>query len=81
MVRGKNNNTWQSWKKIPAVNVSTFVNVGTVTFTHGLGTDNVIVQVYDSNGDLFFPSAINSLNGVVVVQFETSRSGRVVVTG
>jgi hypothetical protein len=55
--------------------------VGTVTFTHGLGTDNVIVQVYDSNGDLFFPSAINSLNGVVVVKFETSRSGRVVVTG
>ena len=80
-VRGKNNNTWQSWKKIPAVNVSTFSNVGTVTFTHGLGTDNVIVQVYDSNGDLFFPSAINSLNGVVVVKFETSRSGRVVVTG
>ena len=80
-VRGKNNNTWQSWKKIPAVNVSTFANVGTVTFTHGLGTDNVIVQVYDSNGDLFFPSAINSLNGVVVVKFETSRSGRVVVTG
>jgi len=80
-VRGKNNNTWQSWKKIPAVNVSTFSNVGTVTFTHGLGTDNVIVQVYDSNGDLFFPSAINSLNGVVVVKFETNRSGRVVVTG
>jgi len=80
-VRGKNNNTWQSWKKVPTVNVSTFVNVGTVTFTHGLGTDNVIVQVYDSNGDLFFPSAINSLNGVVVVKFETNRSGRVVVTG
>ena len=80
-VRGKNNSTWQSWKKIPAVNVSTFVNVSIVTFTHGLGTDNVIVQVYDSNGDLFFPSAINSLNGVVVVKFETSRSGRVVVTG
>jgi len=80
-VRGKNSGTWQSWKKIPAVNVSTFSNVGTVTFTHGLGTDNVIVQVYDSNGDLFFPSAINSLNGVVVVKFETSRSGRVVVTG
>ena len=80
-VRGKNNNTWKSWRKVPCVNSTTFTNTAAVSFTHDLGTDNVIVQVYDGNGDLFFPSRVNVQGGVVEVNFETSRSGRVVVTG
>ena len=59
---------------------ATFTGTG-VSFTHNIGHDNVIVQVYDSNGDLFFPSSINVASGVATVTFETSRSGRIVVVG
>jgi len=60
---------------------TTFTNLTTVTFTHGIGHDNVIVQVYDGNGDLFFPSRVNVQGGVVEVNFEVARSGRLVVVG
>jgi hypothetical protein len=80
-VRGKNNNTWQSWRKVPCINSTTFTNTAAVSFTHDLGTDNVIVQVYDGNGDLFFPSRVNVQGGVVEVNFEVARSGRLVVVG
>ncbi len=80
-VRGKNNNSWQSWRKVPIVNSTTFSSVTSVSFTHDLGTDNCIVQLYDGNGDLFFPSRINVASGIVTVEFETSRSGRLVVSG
>ena len=80
-VRGKNNNTWQSWRKVPTINSTTFSSVTSVSFTHDLGTDNCIVQLYDSNGDLFFPSSIRVASGVVTVTFEVARSGRLVVTG
>jgi hypothetical protein len=73
--------TWKSWRKVALVNTVTFSNVTSVTFEHGLGTDNVVVQVYDGGGDLFFPSAIRSSGGNVSVVFEIARSGRVVVTG
>ena len=80
-VRGKNSNTFQSWKKIPCINSTSFTNVKTVSFTHGLGTDKCIVQLYDGSGNLFFPSRINVASGVVTVSFETSRSGTLHVTG
>ena len=80
-VRGKNNNTWQAWKKVALVNSTTFSNVTSVSFTHGLGTDNVIVQVYDGGGSLFFPSELRSAGGIVTAQFVSARSGRIVVTG
>ena len=80
-VRGKNNNTWQAWKKVALVNSTTFTNVTEVTFEHGLGTDNVIVQVYDGGGSLFFPSELRSAGGVVTALFVSARSGRIVVTG
>ncbi len=80
-VRGKNSGTWQPWKKVALVNSTTFSSVPSVSFTHNLGTDNVIVQVYDSSGDLFFPSNIRSLSGIITVVFEVARSGRLVVTG
>ena len=63
------------------MNSTTFSSVTSVSFTHDLGTDNCIVQVYDTNGDLFFPSNIRVASGVVTVTFATSRSGRLVVTG
>ena len=80
-VRGKNSSTFQSWKKIPCINSTSFTNVKTVSFTHGLGTDKCIVQLYDGSGNLFFPSRINVASGVVTVSFETSRSGTLHVTG
>jgi hypothetical protein len=60
---------------------TTFTNTAAVSFTHGIGHDNVIVQVYDGNGDLFFPSRVNVQGGVVEVNFEVARSGRLVVVG
>ena len=60
---------------------TTFSNTTAVSFTHNIGHDNVIVQVYDSNGDLFFPSRVNVQGGVVEVNFEANRSGRLVVVG
>jgi hypothetical protein len=80
-VRGKNAGTWQSWKKVALVNTVTFTNVTSVSFTHGLGTDNVVAQVYDGGGSLFFPSELRSAGGIVTVVFEVPRSGRLVVTG
>ena len=80
-VRGKNNGTWQSWKKVALVNTVTFTNVTSVSFTHGLGTDNIVAQVYDGGGSLFFPSELRSAGGIVTVVFEVPRSGRLVVTG
>jgi chromosome segregation ATPase len=80
-VRGKNNGTWQSWKKVALVNTVTFTNVTSVSFTHGLGTDNIVAQVYDGGGSLFFPSELRSAGGIVTVTFEVPRSGRLVVTG
>ena len=80
-IRNGIDTTWQSWKKVALVNTVTFSNVTSVKFEHGLGTDNVVVQVYDEGGNLFFPSAIRSSGGDVSVVFEIARSGRVVVTG
>lgn len=80
-VRGKNNGTWQSWKRVALSSATTFTNVTSVTFTHNLGTANVTAQVFDTNGDMFFPSNIRVSSTQVVVTFASSRSGRLVVTG
>ena len=80
-VRGKNSGTWQSWKKVALVNSTTFSSVLGVAFTHGLGTKNLVVQVYDTNDNLFFPSDINVTDTEVNIDFAKPRSGRVVVTG
>jgi hypothetical protein len=80
-VRGKNNNTWQSWKRVALSNSTTFSNVSSVTFTHTLGTANLTAQVFDTNGDMFFPSNIRITATQVILTFSTNRSGRLVVTG
>jgi predicted phage gp36 major capsid-like protein len=80
-VRGKNSGTWASWKRVALSSATTFTNVTSVTFTHNLGTANVTAQVFDTNGDMFFPSNIRVSSTQVVVTFASSRSGRLVVTG
>jgi len=80
-VRGKNSNTWQSWKRVALSNSTTFSNVSSVTFTHTLGTANLTAQVFDTNGDMFFPSNIRITTTQVILTFSTNRSGRLVVTG
>ena len=80
-VRGKNNGTWQSWKRVALSSSTTFSSVSSLTFTHNLGTANVTAQVFDTNGDMFFPSNIRVSSTQVIVTFASARSGRLVVTG
>jgi hypothetical protein len=80
-VRGKNNGTWASWKRVALSSATTFSNVSSVTFNHTLGTANVTAQVFDSNGDMFFPSNIRITSTQVILTFASNRSGRLVVTG
>jgi trimeric autotransporter adhesin len=79
--RGKNNGTWQSWKRVALSSATTFSSVTSLTFTHNLGTANLTAQVFDTNGDMFFPSNIRISSTQVIVTFASSRSGRLVVTG
>jgi hypothetical protein len=79
--RGKNSGTWQSWKRVALSSSTTFSSVSSLTFTHNLGTANVTAQVFDSNGDMFFPSNIRVSSTQVIVTFASARSGRLVVTG
>jgi hypothetical protein len=79
--RGKNNGTWQSWKRVALSSSTTFSSVSSLTFTHNLGTANVTAQVFDGNGDMFFPSNIRVSSTQVIVTFASARSGRLVVTG
>ena len=80
-VRGKNSNTWQSWKRVALSSATTFSSVTSLTFTHNLGTANLTAQVFDTNGDMFFPSNIRVSSTQVIVTFASARSGRLVVTG
>ena len=79
--RGKNSGTWQSWKRVALSIATTFSSVTSVTFNHTLGTANLTAQVFDTNGDMFFPSNIRITSTQVIVTFASSRSGRLVVTG
>jgi hypothetical protein len=80
-VRGKNNGTWAGWKRVALSSATTFSSVSSLTFTHNLGTANVTAQVFDTNGDMFFPSNIRVSSTQVIVTFASARSGRLVVTG
>lgn len=79
--RGKNSGTWQTWKRVALSSATSFTNVSSVTFNHTLGTANVTAQVFDTNGDMFFPSNIRITSTQVILTFTTNRSGRLVVTG
>ena len=58
----------------------TFTNVSSKVVTHGFGTKNVIVTVYDDNDGYFIPNSIVTTNtNQVTVTFASTESGRVVV--
>lgn len=60
----------------------TFSSVNTVTVVHNFATTAVVVQVRDANELVIIPDSIDASNtNQVVVNFNTSRSGRVVVLG
>ena len=58
-----------------------FSSVTAVTASHGFGTKEVAVYVYDSNDNLFFPNNIKTATtSAVHLDFNTARTGRVVVS-
>jgi len=60
----------------------TFSSVNTVTVVHNFSTASTIVQVRDANELVIIPDSIDASNtNQVVVNFNTSRSGRIIVIG
>ena len=59
----------------------TFTAQTAVTASHSLGTKNVTISVYDNDDYMIFPTSIRTYStSEVHVQFNTSRSGRIVIT-
>jgi len=59
----------------------TFTGSAAVTASHNLGTKNVNVQCYGSDDFLFFPSSIKTHDtNNVYVTFNSSRTGRIIIT-
>ena len=59
----------------------TFTSQTAVTASHSLGTKNVTVSVYGSDDYMLFPTSIKTHDdNNVYVQFNSSRSGRIVIT-
>jgi len=58
----------------------TFTNATTHSVSHTFGTKDVIVNVYDSNDDIFVPTRINTpTTSSVVLYMDPATSGRVVI--
>tara|TARA_B100001778_G_C18576792_1_gene625394 strand:+ start:456 stop:1625 length:1170 start_codon:yes stop_codon:yes gene_type:complete len=58
----------------------TFSNKTTHSIAHTLGTKDLIVNVYDSNDDIFIPTRINTpTTSSVVLHMDPATSGRVVI--
>ena len=58
-----------------------FISQTALEVIHNLGTKNVTVQVYDTDDYMIFPTSIRTTTtDTVDVVFNTSRSGRVVIT-
>ena len=58
-----------------------FSSATAVTASHGFGTKEVVVSVYDNNDNLFFPTNIKTATtSAVHLDFNTARSGRVIVS-
>ena len=59
----------------------TFTSQTAVTASHSLGTKNVTVSIYGSDDYMIFPTSIKTHDtNNVYVQFNSSRSGRIVIT-
>ena len=75
-----------SYIEIPDAIRSDFAGVTTHTVTHGLGTDNIVIQVYDTTvgavPEQIQPDAIKiDNNNQVTIDFAVARTGYVVITG
>ena len=58
----------------------TFTSVTSKTVTHNFGTKNVIATVYNDNDQLIIPSSVTTSDtNNVIITFDSSTSGRVVV--
>jgi len=59
-----------------------FTGVTTLTVTHGLNTENVVVSVYDGSGNMIIPSSVQITGpNTVDLVFGVATDGRVVVLG
>jgi hypothetical protein len=59
----------------------TFTGSAAVTASHNLGTKNVTISIYDDNDYMIFPTSVKTHDtNDVYVQFNQSRSGRIVIT-
>jgi ABC-type transporter Mla subunit MlaD len=72
---------YSDYRRVAMTKATTFSNVSSVTFTHDLLTENLTAQVFDTNGDMFWPTNIRITSTQVILTFSTNRSGRLVVTG
>lgn len=69
----------------PVIKVSTtyneeFTNQTSIEVIHNLGTRNILVQVYDINGEQIIPDIISiEDNNTVLVEFTTTLSGNIVI--
>lgn len=60
--------------------VDTFSEVDTYTVNHGFDTQNLIINVFDENNDLFLPERVRLTdNNNINITFATASSGKVVV--
>lgn len=60
--------------------VDQFSEVDTYTVEHGFDTQNLIINVFDENGDLFLPERVRLAdNNNINITFATASSGKVVV--
>lgn len=58
----------------------TFTSATTHSVSHTLGTKDLIINVYDSNDDIFVPSRINTpTTSSVVIYMDPATTGRVVI--
>jgi len=59
-----------------------FSGVTTTSFTHGLGTSDLVVEFQDTSGNLLVPDNWTATNNnVLSVEFPTSSTGRVTIVG
>jgi hypothetical protein len=60
----------------------TFTSQTSVTANHGLGTANVVVNVFDASDDQMLPDRLNIVDtNNVLVQFNRPQTGKIVIVG
>lgn len=61
---------------------ASFTGILSQTFTHGLGTTNVVIEVYDSFDSVLIPDDISIVDSNnVLISFNRAQTGRIVIIG